>query len=57
MKYLITVLTFIIIFFNSINVQAQDRSTQFDLEVEPVAYILGGAGIHFGVQPGDWKYT
>lgn len=57
MKYLITATTFIFILFNSITVQAQDRSVQFDVEVEPLAYILGGAGIHFGVQPYDWKYT
>lgn len=57
MKYLITVSTFFVILFNSVTVQSQDRATQFDVEVEPVAYILAGAGIHFGVQPADWKYT
>ena len=57
MKLFITVFIFFIILFNSITVQSEDRSIQFDVEVEPIAYILGGAGIHFGIQPSDWKYT
>lgn len=36
---------------------AQTRSPQFEVEVEPVVYLLGGAGGHVGMQRGAWTYT
>lgn len=36
---------------------AQPDGQHFDVEVEPIAYILGGAGGHVGYQRGSWNYT
>ena len=39
------------------DISAQPTSTHVDVEVEPVAFVLGGAGGHVGIQVGRWGYT
>lgn len=41
----------------SATAQAQPGARHLDVEVEPVAYVLGGAGGHVGYQIGNWNYT
>jgi len=36
---------------------SQERSPHIDIEVEPVAYILNGAGITVSYQPADIRYS
>lgn len=37
--------------------EAQPSDRHLDIEVKPVAYILGGAGGHVGYQVNSWNYT
>lgn len=37
--------------------EAQSQDRHLEVKVEPVAYILGGAGGHVGVQTRTWTYT
>lgn len=39
------------------SLHAQDQVRQFSIETEPVAYLLGGAGITGSYQYGSWTYS
>lgn len=59
MRRLITTFAIVLISLATqpLNAQNQDKTHQFSIETEPVAYILGGAGITGSYQHGSWSYS
>lgn len=57
MRSLTITLVFALITLSVQSINAQDKFQQFSIETEPVAYILGGAGITGSYQYGLWTYS
>lgn len=57
MRTIASLLTVVLLFSSVGFAQAQSQGRHVEVKVEPVAYILGGAGGHVGVQSGSWAYT
>lgn len=57
MRQVVSFLVAIVLFSSVGTVQAQPQDLHLEVKVEPVAYILGGAGGHVGVQSESWAYT
>lgn len=57
MKYLTTLFISLLIALTSEPLNAQEKVQVFSIEAEPVAYILGGAGITGSYQHGPWIYS
>lgn len=55
--HIVTTAGALILLFSAATAQAQPGGQHLDVEVEPVAYALGGAGGHVGYQVGRWSYT
>ncbi len=57
MRSTIVAIILLILLSSIKTIEAQDKSSHFDIEVEPVAYILNGAGITGQYHTGDWHYA
>lgn len=60
MRYVVNIITVAAALFvlsSATAAHAQPDARHLDVEVEPVAYVLGGAGGHVGGQVGSWNYT
>lgn len=57
MRKLISTFAIVLITLATQPLNAQDTVQQFSIETEPVAYILGGAGVTGGYQHGSWTYS
>lgn len=57
MRNAVSLILVIALFSTAGVAQAQQHGSHLELKVEPVAYILGGAGGHVGYQAGTWTYT
>lgn len=57
MRHVVSLLV-VAVFFSSVGVsRAQQQGRHLEVKVEPVAYVLGGAGGHVGYQVGAWTYS
>lgn len=56
MRTLASVLAIAILLASAGPANAQHQTRHVDLEVEPLAYVFGGAGGHVALQAGAWKY-
>lgn len=57
MKTLVTTIAIVLITVATHPMNAQNTVQQFSIETEPVAYILGGAGLTGSYQHGSWTYS
>ena len=57
MRTLTITLVFVSMAFAIQPLNAQENQKRFSIETEPVAYILGGAGITASYQHGPWTYS
>lgn len=57
-SFIITFALFVVVTLTQpLHAQNQDKVQKFSIETEPVAYILGGAGITSSYQDGPWTYS
>lgn len=57
MRPLLVTFVIVLITLATLPIIAQDRTQQFRIETEPVAYLLGGAGGTASYQYGSWSYS
>ena len=57
MRTIIFTAIFLGLTLNNNPLEAQENHRQFEVEVEPVAYIFDGAGIHGRYLHDDWRYS
>lgn len=57
MKSFVIAFGLLTIIFTTQPLHAQERVQKFSIETEPMAYILGGAGITGSYQFGSWTYS
>lgn len=57
MRSLASLFTILVLLVGPLPVLAQPSPGHVDVEVEPIAFVLGGAGGHVGVKFGRWSYT
>lgn len=56
MRILASILAIAVLLTSAGPASAQQEARHVDLEVEPLAYVFGGAGGHVALHAGTWKY-
>lgn len=57
MRYLASIIVLLFFLSSAETAEAQQEVQRFEVEVEPVAYILNGAGVTGAYQRGRWNYS